>query len=323
MSPSSYLPTKALIFLCAFPGAAVILAAGATAPATGPAQQAQQQQQPPQQAATGYAGEDTCLACHEDMVRGYHDSAHGMRRNTRTPAAGLGCESCHGPGQAHADAGGDPELIARLSALPPDEANAACTACHIRAEQAFWDGSPHEGRDLSCLSCHSTHQPLSERAQLKAANDVALCGTCHRGQSMKMLRTGHMPVREGKMQCSSCHNAHGTANVRLLRVGNSITESCVSCHSAQRGPFLWEHAVGRDDCTVCHDPHGSTHDRMLVAQQPMLCQRCHIHVRHPSTVYDARAYGTTNANRLIGRSCVNCHQNVHGSNHPSGSTFLR
>jgi hypothetical protein len=29
------------------------------------------------------------------------------------------------------------------------------------------------------------------------------------------------------------------------------------------------------------------------------------------------------SNRLIGRGCINCHQNIHGSNHPSGQTLTR
>jgi predicted CXXCH cytochrome family protein len=64
-----------------------------------------------------------------------------------------------------------------------------------------------------------------------------------------------MPVREGKLQCSSCHNVHGTSNVRLLKVGATIDESCVSCHAEKRGPYLWEHAPVAEACVTCHDPH--------------------------------------------------------------------
>jgi hypothetical protein len=63
------------------------------------------------------------------------------------------------------------------------------------------------------------------------------------------------------------------------------------------------------------------HERMLVAKQPLLCQRCHIHTRHPSTIYDNLVVNSSN--RLYARSCATCHSNVHGSNHPSGATFLR
>jgi hypothetical protein len=54
----------------------------------------------------------------------------------------------------------------------------------------------------------------------------------------------------------------------------------------------------------------------------MLCQRCHIGTRHPATPYDAAALAAGN-NRLISRGCINCHQTVHGSNHPSGQFFER
>jgi hypothetical protein len=31
----------------------------------------------------------------------------------------------------------------------------------------------------------------------------------------------------------------------------------------------------------------------------------------------------TPSNRIYNRGCVNCHQNIHGSNHPSGHSFVR
>jgi hypothetical protein len=55
----------------------------------------------------------------------------------------------------------------------------------------------------------------------------------------------------------------------------------------------------------------------------MLCQRCHVHSRHPATVYDATQVLTAKSNRAVSRSCVNCHVSIHGSNHPSGKVFTR
>jgi hypothetical protein len=54
----------------------------------------------------------------------------------------------------------------------------------------------------------------------------------------------------------------------------------------------------------------------------MLCQRCHIGTRHPSTMYDSLAV-RNGSPRIIGRGCVNCHSQVHGSNHPSGQALIR
>src|SRR5437773_2705100 len=73
--------------------------AAATAPSQAPAAAA---------TANGYVGESTCLTCHDQKYTG---TAHGLKSDPHTPAATLGCESCHGPGKAHVDSGGEPDKI--------------------------------------------------------------------------------------------------------------------------------------------------------------------------------------------------------------------
>jgi DmsE family decaheme c-type cytochrome len=271
---------------------------------------------------SGYVGADTCVTCHEGYDKNIGASKHGFAQNPKTPAAGQGCESCHGPGEAHAN---DPEKVKpiNLKTAAAGDANAQCQSCHNRSQHALWDGSQHENRKVACRDCHSVHS--SEGPSLLAAKtEMATCASCHKAVTNKQLRFNHMPVREGKLQCSSCHNVHGSINVKLLRVGTTVDQSCTSCHTEKRGPWLWEHAPVADSCTTCHDSHGSNNDRMLVAKQPFLCQRCHVTSRHPPTVYEGFTLQTSqNANKIYGKSCANCHQQVHGSNHPNGKTFLR
>ena len=271
-----------------------------------------------------YVGDDTCTTCHDTEGKSLRQTLHGKAQNLRTPAAQTGrtCETCHGPGRAHAESGGDTSKIRRITAMPPREASAICLTCHDRGNHANWAGGMHDARNLTCVTCHSVHSPKSDKAQLKTTSVIDTCATCHKTEVAKLQRSGHMPLREGKMTCVSCHNPHGATNVRMLRVGNWINETCVSCHAEKRGPFLWDHAPVREACNTCHDPHGSNNDRMLVAKLPMLCQRCHIGTRHPSTIYD-RAQLAARSNRLIGRGCVNCHAQIHGSNSPAGNAFLR
>ena len=240
----------------------------------------------------------------------------------RSPAAAQGCESCHGPGEKHVEDPSADTGLRKFAAMATRDVSATCLSCHTGSSHALWQGSAHDSRNLSCVTCHSVHAPKSSQAQLKAVAEVDLCATCHRTQALKVKRVSHMPVQEGKMQCSSCHNPHGSTNVKNLRVGNWVNESCVSCHTEKRGPFLFEHAAGRESCISCHDPHGSSNDRMLVAKVPMLCQRCHIGTRHPSTIYDDLTFQSKSV-RVIGRGCVNCHSQIHGSNHPSGQAFVR
>jgi DmsE family decaheme c-type cytochrome len=268
-----------------------------------------------------YVGEDTCLTCHEGQS--YQGTLHAMKSNARTPAATHGCESCHGPGKAHVEGGGDKTKIVNPKNLEPRDASEMCTTCHDRGTHALWSGSQHDQRNVSCSACHSVHSPKGPK-QLTKATEFELCSTCHRQITNKQKRLNHMPVREGAIVCSSCHNPHGSANVKLLKVGTTVDESCTSCHPEKRGPYLWEHAPVADSCVNCHDPHGSNNDRMLVAKVPYLCQRCHVTSRHPPTVYDGYTLqNSQNANKIFAKGCISCHQQIHGSNAPSGKAFLR
>ena len=275
--------------------------------------------------ATGYVGEETCLTCHEDQKKGYHGSPHARAKNPRSPAAKQGCESCHGPGQAHVDGGGDKTKIQNPGTMTLRDANAACLTCHNRTEHDNFAGGKHDSRNVGCVTCHSVHAPKSEKAHLKTETVEETCVQCHRTRVNKVHKSSHMPVGElngAKMECTSCHNPHGAQNVKMLKEGNSINEACATCHAEKRGPYLWDHQVTREGCTTCHDAHGSNNERMLVAKQPMLCQRCHVSSRHPATIYD-QAQVNSRSNRVIGRSCTQCHSQIHGSNHPSGNFFLR
>ncbi len=278
----------------------------------------------PPSAQPGYAGSDTCVTCHSDMESTLKGSKHAQALNLRTPAAQQNCESCHGPGQAHVDDDAKGH-IRKFGAMKAAEVSETCLACHNRGPHAAWEASKHAARNVTCTTCHSVHKPASLEHQLVKSTETLVCATCHRVQVAKTERAvAHMPVREGKMSCSSCHNPHGSmTNVKNLKTGGSVSEFCTSCHTEMRGPTLFEHAPVRENCATCHDPHGSSNDRMLVVRMPMLCQRCHIASKHPATLYDKDQITTNKSNRMFGRSCVNCHSQVHGSNHPSGQFFMR
>ena len=284
---------------------------------------AQRPAQPAPPAADAFVGDDTCVACHETEGKRLSTTLHGRAQNVRTPSGNKNqaCETCHGPGKEHSESG-DKAKIRVFPAMAPRDASAVCTTCHNKGAHAQWKGSMHDARNLSCVTCHSVHSPKAEHAQLKEASVTDTCVACHKTQVAKQQRFGHMPLREGKMECSSCHNPHGSTNLKMLKIGNFVNETCVSCHTEKRGPFLWDHAPVREACNTCHDPHGSNNERMLVAKLPMMCQRCHIGTKHPSTIYDASQVAK-GSSRIIGRGCVNCHSQIHGSNSPAGNTFLR
>jgi DmsE family decaheme c-type cytochrome len=190
-----------------------------------------------QQAAGGFVGDETCTTCHTGYGETVAATKHGFKANPLTPAAKMGCESCHGPGQAHAE---DPEKVKPTSfkKAKATEANAQCVSCHNRGGHALWDGSAHENRNVKCADCHSVHTPKGA-ALIKAKTQQLTCANCHAAITNKQQRFNHMPLREGKLECSSCHNVHGSVNVKLLKVGTTVDQSCTSCHTEKRGPFLW------------------------------------------------------------------------------------
>jgi DmsE family decaheme c-type cytochrome len=226
-------------------GLALIVWVGVTAsrlvdaqqPAAAKAPAATTTQTPPATLPAGYAGSDTCVLCHQDSETSITHSRHGQVKDPRSPAATLGCESCHGPGQAHVDDDAKGH-IKKFGALTPPEVNETCLSCHNRGTHAGWEGSAHEARNLTCTTCHSVHAPQSLQNQLVKATETQVCATCHRLQVAKTERAvAHMPVREGKMTCSSCHNPHGSiTNVKNLKTGSSVGELCTSCHTEMRGP---------------------------------------------------------------------------------------
>ena len=320
----SQLTVAVTVALVAWTGAVLLVAATAPVEQQRPTTKAVAMPVPDSAAPRpGYVGDAKCVECHEDETRKYLETPHARAKNPRTPAAAQSCESCHGPGQKHVETDGEGPIL-NPAKMKPREVSETCTTCHNRTEHAMWSGGKHDSRNMTCVTCHSVHAPKSEKAQLKTATQQETCVQCHKTEVSKLHRTSHMPVREGKMECSTCHNPHGSQNVKMLRAGNSINEACASCHAEKRGPFLWEHAPGRNDCVTCHDPHGSNNERMLVSRVPMLCQRCHVHSRHPATVYDNTQLTVNKSNRIVGRACLNCHSQIHGSNHPSsGKVFIR
>jgi DmsE family decaheme c-type cytochrome len=255
-----------------------------------------------------------CRGCHEDtltlMDRTYH--------------AGLeaGCYSCHEGAEAHLKGQMDGEEAPgpSLENLSTEDSNAVCLSCHETQHNPTWEGSAHARRGLRCTECHSVHNYKSKESQLKAASGPETCFQCHPAIRSQGLRTSHHPVREGLMDCASCHNPHDGSRPKMINA-DWVNELCLQCHTEKRGPFLWEHAPVRENCLNCHNPHGSNHEKLLVAKQPYLCQRCHLNTRHPGSLYDGRNAGTTvggATNRAIEHACKNCHQYVHGGNSPSG-----
>ena len=272
-------------------------------------------------------GATTCLFCHDSpSVSNILQTPHAQKADSRTPFASKECESCHGPSADHVSSLASPGVVfggktKQFPASDVETQDQVCLACHESGLLMNWHGSQHQFADSACVSCHKIHS--LEDPVLVAETQQQVCFTCHKDIRAAVNKASHMPINQGTVACTDCHNPHGSFGETLL-VKNTVNETCYQCHGEKRGPFLWEHLPVREDCTNCHDPHGSTQPSLLKVRTPYLCQQCHSEPFHPSTLYSATGIPPTGgAQQLIGKACLNCHSKVHGSNHPSGARFQR
>ncbi|TCO40244.1 DmsE family decaheme c-type cytochrome [Dokdonella fugitiva] len=272
-------------------------------------------------------GERTCIACHrlesEHFTHTFH--ALGLHAASKADASIPVCETCHGPGSAHAKDPGAKGLIigyTKDSGTPIETQTKTCLACHAGGPRDRWLGSVHQRNGLSCTDCHNPMAKFSAEGLMARASINDTCAQCHRDVRLQFNRRSHMPLPEGQMSCDDCHNPHGSVTNPLLKT-NSVNETCYQCHAEKRGPFLFEHAPVRESCLNCHTPHGSNQQTLLVTPLPFLCQQCHSGLRHPNDLHTPGSLGNGAHpdERAMGRACVTCHANIHGSNAPSGPKF--
>jgi DmsE family decaheme c-type cytochrome len=271
--------------------------------------------------AATYVDGKVCLTCHASQAAVFEKTLMGKIGKTKKGM--FECQNCHGPGSAHVKAGGGRGVGGIISFRTNDlsrtaeENNATCLACHDKGNRVNWHGSTHDERGLSCTNCHTVMKNVSRKSQLKTEFQPDTCFQCHKNKRAEMWRSSHIPVREGKVVCTDCHNPHGSYSEHLLKTA-TVNETCFQCHAEKRGPFLWEHPPVTENCLNCHDPHGSNNDFLLKISRPRLCQQCHSGGQHNSNPRNPAV--TLYAQ---GRECQNCHSNHHGSNNPAGARFMR
>jgi predicted CXXCH cytochrome family protein len=213
--------------------------------------------------------------------------------------------------------------------------DASCAECHANITKDFPTAAharlkAHGGnaQEMGCESCHgpgSVHNQSggARNTIINPRRDAETCLTCHMDMKARFNAPHHHPVENGKVSCGDCHNPHKGQAVK--GGGTSMraeSDTCIQCHTAQRGPFVFEHEGIREGCTTCHDPHGSVNDKMLVARNNNLCLKCHFqaHTTTDSTVIIGTQDHTS---RFTQGACwsAGCHEAVHGSHVSSSLRF--
>ena len=262
--------------------------------------------------ASDFVGSETCKACHEDQYNSWEKSPHWKTTlDTKGGPAREGCEACHGPGAAHVAGGGDITKIFSFQNASTKEVNDRCMTCHAGGtEHMNAINSVHAKNDVSCIACHSPHHSTQPQFLLTKAQPE-LCYGCHLAQKPAFEMPFHHRVNERLVQCSDCHNPHGTVEAKQVRTSAAQDAVCFTCHADKRGPFVYEHEpIKVEGCESCHTPHGSPNPHMLkTSNVNQLCLSC-----HTSSFANAPGIPSFHNQAAQYQACTLCHVQVHGSN---------
>jgi len=175
---------------------------------------------PPSIPGATFVGTESCETCHEDKTRDFHTATHA--RLTSDNGKEIGCESCHGPGSKHVEAGGG-----RVGIINPRRSPETCFQCHqdVRAQFALPHRHPVLEGKISCADCHEPHKgPALKSGGTQLAGTNETCFKCHSVQRGPFVFE-HEALRQG---CNTCHQPHGSVNQRMLTERNQTL--CLKCH---------------------------------------------------------------------------------------------
>ncbi len=231
-----------------------------------------------------HVGAAACADCHDVVAALRAKDAH----------ASVQCETCHGPGAAHVEAGGDAPI------RRPD-GREACLVCHRLllarpgdfaqvVPAAHYEFVGVADPETPCTACHDPHEPLYMDRDLRTARLHPLihrCRDCHPGRPDETLP--RPPDHPAIFRCDYCHGA-------------------IAADFADR-PHR------RMRCTACHVfiREGESAGRIVRDADPRFCLLCHRAAPFrgataaPSIEWPAHLDDVADPGRRDLR-CIDCHQ---------------
>lgn len=228
--------------------------------------------------------------------------------------------------------------VSRTIVAPPKVAGAqfvgskACAECHDDKTEHFASATHAKmalkDAKVGDIGCESCHGPASLHVKAGGSKDTIVnpfkspeaCFACHLDKRGDFSLPNTHPVLAGKISCVDCHDVHADNVIKGSGAAlEAQNETCTKCHSAQKGPFVFEHGAMKEGCTSCHNPHGSVNQKMLLTRDANLCLRCHLETPAVSGEINANSVRHTSENhntRLMQGTCwsAGCHEAPHGSN---------
>lgn len=211
-----------------------------------------------------------CEGCHATR----YDPADGSHVEKT-----IGCESCHGPGKAHADAGGGEGNIVNPSKLGSVAMEMICASCHVRGKDN--SGEYHfpvgfvPGRELA-----DYYVPTKIQEGEKVADAL-----------LRIFREWWAKSGSETAECDVC----GIYGDKQTKEPKTVTEYCFSCHKFEK--TYSKHTNHPDKLDLqCADCHKKV--TVELSEDTEDVHSVSYFLVHKKTCYD----------RDFTRACRDCHQ---------------
>ena len=194
------------------------------------------------------------------------DGCHSVNYDIKTKTVtewNVGCERCHGPGEAHVK---NPvrETVVNPGRFDYVHASDTCIQCHSQGQPKT---KPIEGKYYDWPVGYDVTKNLKDYWNLEEHKLGELTfthfpdGTAHKNRMQGNDFVQSLMYARG-VTCFSCHDPHGGDNVAMVRkTGNAL---CLDCHgpNAEAGPHAptveahTHHKAGSpgNECISCHMP---------------------------------------------------------------------